>query len=244
MSLERINVDDRPARAGGGDGAPGRLRGPARFAQALRARYRRGARSVPWLELSLAARRDAGDLVLHRHTLHAPNPVTVVLRSVLQRVERPAAQVRIEATLPVATGVAVVERSAQPAAASPVAAPRVPMPVLQRLAARATRIDADRSAWPAPALPLSAPASTHPAPPSPARLPDDLALRRPAGRVTTATPAAPGAASDTGTPTPPRGPANTPAPHLAPHEIERIAEQVMNSLDRRIVAERERRGRF
>lgn len=243
MSLDRTIADGRHAREGRSDDATARLRGPARFAQALRARYRQGTRPVPALELSLASRLAAGDLVLHRHTLHALHPVTMVLRSVLQRVERTASQVRMEATLPVATGVSLMGRSARPSAAPPVVAPRAPMPVLQRLAARATRIETEPPVRPSPALPLSAPASTRSTLLAPARLSDDLPLHRPAVRAPLATPAGSATASDTGTPQPARRPTNAPAP-MAPHEIERITEQVLNSLDRRIVAERERRGRF
>jgi hypothetical protein len=244
MSRYRPLVDVRHARTSGDDGVLGRPRGPARFAKALIARYRHGTRALPGLELSLAARQRECELVLHRHTLQALNPVRVVLQSVLQRVETAAAPARGEATLPVASNVAPIGRAALASAAAPLVAPFAAMPVLhQRLAARATRVETEPATRLAPALVLPAAGSTRAAPASTARLPDDLPLRQAPLRAPVVTPALTSTASDTGPTPPPRRPPSAPAPVLAPHEIERITEQVMTSLDRRILAERERWGR-
>lgn len=229
--------------------AAARLSGPARFAQALLARHGQGVRRTPRIDMLLALRKrtqitvlqSAGDTQLHiAMTLPAAHARIEPSAAPLGRSDHDFAlpavwpqQPRILAPQPSASTPPVPSASATPA-----------MAVLRRALSRGTRLDAlpTASAAAAQALPVAAPTSVARA--APARLPDDLptAKPRPASVPMRAEPEA-------ASPSDVARLASTavraaPTQALPPHEIERITEQVLGGIDRRILAERERLGRF
>lgn len=222
--------------------------GPGRFAQALVRRHVRAVRRVAGLTLPLAAPRA---MQMHVAVSRAGDSMTrweLKVQAIVQRVRDML--VRVErAGLPAGDGMPPAAR-ALPASPSPGEGPVAQSAManaIPRLVARGRRIE---SAVPAPVQVLQA---------SPARLdtrvlptartadrpgPDLPAVRarmtpsmlERSAREGEETRHARGAA--------PRSTATVAPAALPQQEIARIAEQVMDSIDRRILAERERRGRF
>lgn len=221
----------------------------ARFAQGVMARHRHATRLLARLELPLALR--ARPLVLHRHAGPTLNTLALTLPTVVLRpaLAQPLARGTAPAALPLPRG-AMPAPSSRGASATP--AP-LHMPLaLQRIAARSQRVDglaaAPTSA--AHAMPVTGRATPAVRPLPPSGLAHDMptvlrAAPAPAraglsNRHQRADEPAPQLAVPALRPQP----AALAAQGLPPHEIERITERVLGSIDRRILAERERRGGF
>lgn len=222
-----------------------RLVASLRFAQALVARHGLGTRVAQWLDMRLAMRPRAGLLTLqlrgeHTTTLIERNLQTPLQHTKLVRLQprshhagdvRPAA--RREGSAPLLAGVPVPALLAAP--------------FVQRVIARGTRTEAlpGERAQAVQAMPAS---RVGDAPRSAAlfgRVPVELALVKPrlADAPAAVRPVAPAEPVPALRPVP-HAVTAAPAQPLPPQEIERITAQVMGSIDRRILAERERHGRF
>lgn len=222
-----------------------RLSGAVLFANNLLARCRRAAMRLEPLQFLLAQRSKM--VVMHRHAGRTENHFGVTLQTVVVRNEtaHPAAS-KYAAPLTLATHAAPTNAVvlAAPAAQR---TPRQDMPTAShRTAARIVNVALAVDAMAAlhQAMPLAAQLAPSSATSPMAGLPEDMPTVRPR-------PGPPGAAvAEAQAPVVPadapiaRMKATVEAQALPPHEIERIAERVLGSIDRRILAERERRGRF
>ena len=242
--------------------AVARLSGPSLFAKSVLARHGHGQSRAPRLALLLALRaRSQHVSVMHRAgntrlqvalTLHS-----VTFQNVVGTASRSAPSSGGSDRAPMCRGdtaLALAGKNSIPRLreqAMVMALPLVPTAPTgrgqaSRLLARALRVES------APSAPGSATRSMPVAVNPPAsrsnsdltRLPGDLPLLqpRPGGFVPPAT-ASQASASESATASPAssRTPPMLPLP---PHEIERITERVLGGIDRRILAERERRGGF
>jgi hypothetical protein len=231
--------------------AVARLRGPALFAQALLRRHAQRSARMAGLELLLAQRLAPQPLAVHRHAGNTVNRWSVTMQTVLQRVEQVAQRAEHASTPSGMPAMPLGSRAAAPANAAqrePAHHQAAGGNTMLRLVARASRVE---TTAPSPA-PTLRPTSLAASPDAPrgvmaAPLPQDLpAVRAPTaarnlGRASQTSDAQAG--TETATPAARTQPVAVGQP-LPQHEIERIAEQVIGSIDRRIVAERERRGRF
>jgi len=220
-----------------------RLSGTALFASSVLARYRRVARREEHLQLLLA--QPSKTWVLHRHAGRTENRFGVTLHTVVVRTEAAhseAGQCMEAPTLPVRT---VMASAIGPMAA---AVPRATLletsTASRRIATRSARIDSpiDARAPLQQAMPVVAQPKSIGTESPPVRLPDAMPTVRPRVSPPGPTVVEPNARAAAAVIT--RAPAATTEQTLPPHEVERIAERVLGSIDRRILAERERRGRF
>ena len=229
--------------------ATARSSGPASFAQALLARHGQGVSRAPRLEMLVASRARAQFTLLRQMSFTFTQP-SMILRDVESRGEvapTPMGRGDSEFTLP-----AVWPRPIS--AAHPTAGPETsPMPrpsarAFVRAMARSTRVENQKN--PAAAALQSPTIAARPqlierAPaPRLGRLPDDMPTAQPRRALATTRAEIPTPVPSTPPPTTPNPKQGTAQQVLPPHEVERITEQVMSSIDRRIVAERERLGRL
>ncbi len=258
------SADTAQVRRWGGD-AVARLSGPVLFARALLARYRLGLTRIPLLDLLPVLRARPHLVALHLHADNRVNRFAVTLHSRLQRQETGPGSLGPEAPAPRLQSRTSARRTAVPA--EPVPPPAAA--TLRRLIARGTRAEAEPgsptpgqgaaprqtgtdssqavvSGRPAPAR-IASSLSTGPDKPGagarPVRSPEDLPTVRSRPQAPALATGAVGIATADAAAPSPRTAHPAPAPTLSPPEIERIAEQVIGSIDRRIIAERERRGR-
>ena len=223
-----------------------RLHGPVVFAQALLARHGRGINRVPRFTLLLALRPMPPQLALHRNLTNITNSFAVNLQTVLHRREAaPERLTQLDATrqLPAMTLPSGITAPAPAATMGPT--PPAVASVLRRILGRATRTEAKPSAMDGVLRAMPVPAGTAPgliqAPSAGAA--GDFPMLRPRSNSPAAIADEDSATSDV-TSTLHRATLAAPDKPLPAHEIERITEQVLRSIDRHIIAERERRGRF
>ncbi|MEO8154441.1 MAG: hypothetical protein ABI605_15330 [Rhizobacter sp.] len=221
-----------------------RQRGPAAFAQALLARHGQGVQRSPRIEMLLALRARKHVTLLQQTSHHLSPHATAVHMHSTSTVAAPVPMGRSDRDFAVP---ALWLRPATRATTSTASPARTPAPeVLVRAAARNMRIESLPTA-PAPtrqALPLAS--SAHPPVliASQFSRQDDMPTARPRPAPVSAAAPEPAPASAQA-PAPAAAVVRATAPQALPaHEIERIADHVMGSIDRRIVAARERLGRF
>lgn len=191
--------------------------GPARFAAAVAGRHGRRAARVPAAPVvPLVGRR--APVVVHRHLAWSTR--------VAVHVARPESR-RREPGIPLVATSAPAARVARGLA--PLAEPRRDAPA-ERIRAAARRIEAG----PPGAVPASSVARPPGGAPVVPRVPTVVRRVRPTAPAGDH-PAAPAARA--------RGPAAATPVELSPVEVGRVTEHVLRTLDRRVVALRERQGR-
>jgi hypothetical protein len=222
----------------------------ASFAEGVMARYGRAAMRPGALLLVLARRTDA--VTVNRFAGRTENHFGVTLQAVVVRHDVAAAAAESRA-IPATASTAAQAQAGRARPGASHALPGMPgQDPADTLPSTAARVAGTAPAAFTPA----APAAPFPEMPPPSRpgpstgvapLVDadtGMPALRPRARPAEAT------AIDASMPTASPGPAAarpaaaSPAPALPPQEIERIAERVLGSIDRRLLAERERRGRF
>ena len=220
--------------------------GPAVFAQALLARHGQGLRRVPRITLLLAPRAQPHHFTLHRHIGNTVNQFTVNMQTVFHRRETaPDRLARVDTTRPLLAMTRHASASAPALATAHVPSPPVRDNAFRRMVTRRTRTETEPGAMNQVLRAMSVSPEGDPArngAPS-AGIAGDLPMLRPRSKATVAATIEASPATDV-TAVPPRETHTAPAQPLQPHEIERITEQVLGSIDRRIIAERERQGRI
>lgn len=223
-----------------------RLSSSLQFAQALMARHGHGVHRSTQLALLLAVRARSPQLTVHRRSAQSTTQLSLTLQTVLQRGQRLHAQPgRRKTELPPAgarlDSVLRLPQSELTSAHAPIQAP-----VSGRILARRARVDvvANSQGQVVQAKSLARGPDAFRATVPPERMPADLPMVRQrsntaALNVRGGPPVEPAPA----VPNVSRTASSTSTQALPPHEIDRITEQVMGSIDRRILAERERHGR-